>query len=55
MKLKKELKNLDKDKEQIKVKFMGSKISDGIFDRAIYTASKIVFVEKTSGKTDWHK
>jgi len=55
LKLKKELKGLDKDKEQVKVTFEGSKISDGVFNRAIYSASKIVFLEKTAGKTDWIK
>ena len=55
LKLKKEIDNLDRDKEQILVKFKGFKVSNGINDRAIYSASKIVFVEKKSGKTDWHK
>lgn len=55
LKLKKELKDLDTDKEQIKVKFKGSKISDGVFNRAIYSANEIISIEKTSGKTDWKK
>jgi hypothetical protein len=54
-KLKYELKNLERDKEKIKVTFLGSKISKGIHNKAIYSASKVVFFEKTFGKTEWKK
>lgn len=54
-KLKKELINLDRDSEKITVKFEGLKISNGIYNRAIYSATNITSVEKTAGKTDWDK
>lgn len=60
-KLKKELDSFDRDKQKIRVKFQGSKISDGIkdsdgiFNQAIYIAEKIVSVEKVKGETDWAK
>ena len=54
-KLKKELENLNRDKEKIKVKFEGFKVSNGIYNRAIYSASTIKSVKKLEGKTDWKK
>ncbi len=54
-KLKKKLDNLEREKEKILVKFVGNKISDGIFGQAIYSASSITSVTKTPGKTDWGK
>ena len=54
-KLEKELKDFDRFEEKIAVRFEGSKISNGIYDRAIYSASNIVSVKKTKGKTDWNK
>ena len=53
--LKKELKNLDRDNEKISIMFNGLKISDKIKNKAIYFASTINSVIKTTGKTDWKK
>lgn len=55
LKLKKELTDLNKEKESILVKFNGKKISNGIFEEAIYSASNITSVIKITGKTDWKK
>lgn len=61
LKLQKELKNFNKEKEKITIKFEGSKISDGvndsneIFNQPIYKALRIVSVKKTKGETDWDK
>lgn len=61
LKLKKELKDFDRDSEKIRLKFEGSKISDGVidpdgvFDKAIYKANQIIFIKKTKGKTEWAK
>jgi len=49
------LENLNMEEEKILIKFKGKKISDGVFDEAIYKASKIVLAEKTKGVTDWQK
>ncbi|GAA3567984.1 hypothetical protein [Snuella lapsa] len=60
-KLSEKLKNLNREKEKIHVAFKGEEIpnliedSDGIFNQGIYIASKIVFVKKEKGKTDWSK
>lgn len=61
LKLQKELKNLDKEKEKIIIKFEGFKISDGlndpdeIFSQPIYKALGIISVKKIKGQTDWDK
>ncbi|NMH86228.1 hypothetical protein [Flavivirga algicola] len=61
LKLKKELKDLDRDKQKITVQFEGNKISNGIFDadkifdQAIYETKKIISIKKTQGKTYWDK
>ncbi|WP_299669677.1 hypothetical protein [uncultured Polaribacter sp.] len=60
-KLAKHLRKLNREEEKVIVKFEGVKISDGIFDpdgifdQAIFKATKIISVEKTVGKTEWHK
>lgn len=54
-KLSKLLKDLDRYHEKIVIEFEGEKISDGIYDRAIYSASKIISVDKKPGKTNWKK
>jgi len=54
-KLKEQLKYFDREKEIISVKFKGNKISEGIYNRSIYSALKLISIEKTKGKTDWNK
>lgn len=55
LKLSKPLKDLDRYHEKIEIEFEGEKISDGIYDRAIYSASKIISIDKKPGKTNWKK
>jgi len=49
------LENFNKEKELLKIKIKGIKISEGAYGRAIYSASEIVSVEKRNGKTEWSK
>lgn len=54
-KLKTSLNNFDRDKEKIKIEFDGVKISNGVYDRAIYSANTITSVKKSKGETEWSK
>lgn len=54
-KLNNTLETFDRGIEKISVNFKGRKISDGIFEEAIYIADKIISLEKKAGKTDWKK
>lgn len=54
-KLKDAIRDLDRSEEKVTVKFEGYKISNGMYNRAIYSANKITYINKTKGKTDWNK
>ena len=53
--LKDAVRDLKRSKEKVTVKFEGNKISDGMYNRAVYYANKITYINKTEGKTDWNK